>query len=311
MALSLASRAVFACYSAACAPPPTGKGGSVQGRSGHALPDAKFAHVKFGYRPRHPDGHPDPGEIVWAHVPFADRPNEGKDRPVLIVGRHENGNLVGVQLTSKLHRSGIPIEWGPGKNKSILRTDRLIQVDASNYRKEGAYMKKPEFQSIVDALSKRHGKGHVELTTTSAAVFACHSAACAPPRGGSDRGHASLGTGEHVSTDKMGMIHGSDRMINEGRAKAATHDWTRTLVTTLPRKAKLIATEKTVKTKHIRKVLNGEPLREGYEPQLVRVGRNRFMVYDGHHRMAMHHALGNDNANLKVRIADIPGMPRK
>ena len=126
---------------------------------------------------------------------------------------------------------------------------------------------------------------------------------------GSDRGHAGLGTGEAVSTAKMGMVHGSAEMVSKGRALAAKHDWENTPVTTLPKGAKLIATEKVVKTKHIRKVLDGEPLREGYEPQLVRVAKNTYMVYDGHHRMAMHYALGNDNSALKVRIADIPGMP--
>ena len=32
------------------------------------------------------DGDPDPGEVVWAWVPYEDDPNQGKDRPVLVVG---------------------------------------------------------------------------------------------------------------------------------------------------------------------------------------------------------------------------------
>jgi len=119
-----------------------------------------------------------------------------------------------------------------------------------------------------------------------------------------------LNENERVSTDQMGMVHGSDRMVTVGRAKAEKVNWDSVPVTTLPPGAKLVATEKDVATKYIKRVLDGEPLREGYEPQLVRVAPNTFMVYDGHHRMAMHSALGNPNEGLKVRIAEVPGMPK-
>ena len=33
------------------------------------------------------DGEPDPGEVVWAWVPYEEDPEQGKDRPVVIVGR--------------------------------------------------------------------------------------------------------------------------------------------------------------------------------------------------------------------------------
>ena len=31
------------------------------------------------------DGEPDPGEVVWAWVPYEDDPSQGKDRPVLLL----------------------------------------------------------------------------------------------------------------------------------------------------------------------------------------------------------------------------------
>ena len=34
-----------------------------------------------------PDGRPDPGEIVWTWVPFEEDHTQGKDRPVLLIGR--------------------------------------------------------------------------------------------------------------------------------------------------------------------------------------------------------------------------------
>ena len=43
--------------------------------------------VRIEYRPQQ-DGDPDPGEVVWAWVPFEEDPTLGKDRPVVIVGRH-------------------------------------------------------------------------------------------------------------------------------------------------------------------------------------------------------------------------------
>jgi hypothetical protein len=118
----------------------------------------------MSYRPRHPDGHPDPGEIVWARVPFEDDPTQSKIRPVVIIGRAKNGNLVAVQSTSKSHRPGsIPVAWSNDKI-SYIRPERLIQIDANNYQKEGSYIKRPKFQEIVDLVSSRHGGGLVQLS---------------------------------------------------------------------------------------------------------------------------------------------------
>src|SRR5687768_10110091 len=46
------------------------------------------------------DGDPDPGEVVWAWVPYEEDHTRGKDRPVLLVGR-SGGYLLGLMLTSK------------------------------------------------------------------------------------------------------------------------------------------------------------------------------------------------------------------
>src|SRR3954471_6926408 len=53
------------------------------------------------YAPR-PDGRPDPGEVVWAWVPYEEDPTQGKDRPVLVIGT-EGGTLLALGLTSKAH----------------------------------------------------------------------------------------------------------------------------------------------------------------------------------------------------------------
>ena len=49
-----------------------------------------------------PDGAPDPGEIVWTWVPYEEDHTQGKDRPVLLVGR-SGPRLLALMLTSKDH----------------------------------------------------------------------------------------------------------------------------------------------------------------------------------------------------------------
>src|SRR5688500_3989356 len=57
------------------------------------------ATVTIEYTPKL-DGDPDPGDVVWTWVPFEEDPTQGKDRPVVVIGRR-SGNLVGVPLTTK------------------------------------------------------------------------------------------------------------------------------------------------------------------------------------------------------------------
>ncbi len=154
-------------------PPPPGRrippppGGPT--RPAGVLPDVPFEDVRIAYRPRHPDGHADPGEIVWARVPFEEDPRQSKDRPVLIIGRTKDGkNLVGVQLTSKAGRDGDRPsigsgDWDKSERESFLKLDRFVQIDDVNYRREGAYVKKPVFQDIIDNLTERQGAPKVQL----------------------------------------------------------------------------------------------------------------------------------------------------
>src|SRR5688500_13557580 len=52
------------------------------------------------------DGEPDPGEVVWAWVPYEDDPSQGKDRPVLVlapVGEGDGDGWTGLMLSSQDH----------------------------------------------------------------------------------------------------------------------------------------------------------------------------------------------------------------
>ena len=68
--------------------------------------------VRVEYTPEL-DGDPDPGEVVWTWVPFEEDPTLGKDRPVVIIGRH-GADLSGVALTSK-HGGGDTSRSAPAR----------------------------------------------------------------------------------------------------------------------------------------------------------------------------------------------------
>ncbi|GAA4105172.1 hypothetical protein GCM10023066_55470 [Nocardioides kongjuensis] len=62
-------------------------------------PDGTYAPVD--------DDRPDPGEVVWAWVPYEDDPSQGKDRPVLVIGTATGNDgrevVHALAMTSKDH----------------------------------------------------------------------------------------------------------------------------------------------------------------------------------------------------------------
>ncbi len=120
------------------------------------------------YEP-HPDGEPDPGEVVWAWVPYEDDPSQGKDRPVLLVGR-DGDALLGLQLTSKDHDRDAEDEashgrywmdvgsgdWDRERRDSEVRLDRLLRMAASEVRREGAALDRHTFDAVVAAAREHH-----------------------------------------------------------------------------------------------------------------------------------------------------------
>lgn len=120
--------------------------------------------AKLHYSPK-PDGQPDPGEIVWSWVPFEEDYSQGKDRPVLLVGR-DGAWLLGLMLTSKDHDNGtragdyVDIGAGPWDRQgrpSEVKLDRIIRLNPQAVRREGAVLGKPRFQEVSRALRERHG----------------------------------------------------------------------------------------------------------------------------------------------------------
>ncbi|MBE1877751.1 type II toxin-antitoxin system PemK/MazF family toxin [Myceligenerans pegani] len=111
------------------------------------------------------DGEPDPGEIVWTFVPFEEDHSQGKDRPVLLVGR-DGRWLLGLQLTSKDNVQGgsrhgrggrryVDIgtgDWDPQRRPSEVLLSRVVRVDPSAVRREGAILDRAVFEKVVAEL---------------------------------------------------------------------------------------------------------------------------------------------------------------
>ena len=119
-------------------------------RKGDELPSE--AVVSIEYSPQL-DGDPDPGEIVWTWVPFQEDPTQGKDRPVVVIGRHGE-HLAGIPLTTrpddreaqyKLGTGG----WDPKRRTSYARIWRLVDIPPDAMRREGAVLDAERFDALV------------------------------------------------------------------------------------------------------------------------------------------------------------------
>ncbi|MDI6103492.1 type II toxin-antitoxin system PemK/MazF family toxin [Actinoplanes sp. NEAU-A12] len=109
------------------------------------------------------DGDADPGEIVWTWVPYEDDPAQGKDRPVLVVGRDAR-TLLGLMLSSQSERDGQrhwlalgPGGWDDSARPSWVRLDRVLEVDEDGIRREGAVLDRPRFDRIAAILRRNYG----------------------------------------------------------------------------------------------------------------------------------------------------------
>ena len=121
--------------------------------------------VEITYDPK-PDGRPDPGEVVWTWVPYEDDPSQGKDRPVLLIGR-DGDELYGLMMTSRDHdfdeaqearegRFWLDIGSGPWDSEgrpSEVRLNRLIRIDPESVRREGSVIDRERFEEVATALS--------------------------------------------------------------------------------------------------------------------------------------------------------------
>jgi hypothetical protein len=116
------------------------------------------------------DGAADPGEIVWTWVVYADDPHQGKDRPVLVMGRTARADAdaddmpLGLMLSSRDRRRDDEnwMELGSGTwdaegRDSFVRLDRIILVAETGIRREGAILERARFDRIAARLRSEYG----------------------------------------------------------------------------------------------------------------------------------------------------------
>ncbi|MEV0948442.1 type II toxin-antitoxin system PemK/MazF family toxin [Rhodococcus sp. NPDC049939] len=124
--------------------------------SSNAAPTAHRAR-KVEYSPDL-DGRADPGEIVWTWTTYEEDPSQGKDRPVLVVGR-DGDTLLGLMLSSQSRHEGdqdwIAIgsgSWDSRGRPSWIRLDRVLDVPEAGIRREGAIMDRDKFEAVAKRL---------------------------------------------------------------------------------------------------------------------------------------------------------------
>lgn len=144
---------------------PTRQKASAGADTASGYPGDFHGAVSVKYAP-HPDGAPDPGEVVWAWVPYEEDHSRGKDRPVLLIGHHGR-HLLGLMLTSRDHdadahagKDYVDIGAGPWDRQarpSEAKLDRIVQVSPDGIRREGAVLDRRRFEMVAAALRRRHG----------------------------------------------------------------------------------------------------------------------------------------------------------
>lgn len=126
--------------------------------------DGRGGRIRIDYTPDD-DGNADPGEVVWAWVPYEDDPSQGKDRPVVVIGSTADGRLAVVPLSSQDHDGRRDAaEWiavgagrwdGQGRD-SYANVDRVLRVGARDVRREGATLDRRRFDAVVAGVRRRH-----------------------------------------------------------------------------------------------------------------------------------------------------------
>lgn len=107
---------------------------------------------------------PDPGEVCWARVAYEDDPQQGKDRPVLVIDV-QSDVVIALPLTSKDHDRDAAQEaeagrlwmdvgsgaWDSKGRPSEVRLNRVLRLDATSVRREGAALDREIFEQVLAA----------------------------------------------------------------------------------------------------------------------------------------------------------------
>ncbi|MFN0283663.1 MAG: type II toxin-antitoxin system PemK/MazF family toxin [Kineosporiaceae bacterium] len=139
--------------------------------SGNGYPGDFTGEAVVEYRPD-PDGDADPGEVVWGWVPYEEDHGQGKDRPVLVIGK-DAGWLLCLTLTSQDHdrdaaqearqgRQWMDVgagDWDARGRPSEVRLDRVVRLDPAAVRREGGTLRRDVFDAVADEVRRVNGWG--------------------------------------------------------------------------------------------------------------------------------------------------------
>ncbi len=123
---------------------------------------------RWDYAPN-PDSEPDPGEIVWAWVPYQEDPGRGKDRPLLVIGRPKQGaGLVALMLSSRDRRGeqGWVLlgagDWDIAGRDSWVKVDRLLLIGDDEIRREGGVLSRARFLEVAEKAARERAGENID-----------------------------------------------------------------------------------------------------------------------------------------------------
>ncbi len=116
---------------------------------------------QLSYEPED-DRDADPGEIVWTWVPYEEDHSQGKDRPVLVIGR-DGRWLLALPMTSQDHDRDARQEaregrywcdigtgaWDREGRPSEVRVNRILRVDPDGIRRIAARLGEDRFVVVA------------------------------------------------------------------------------------------------------------------------------------------------------------------
>ena len=149
---------------ASVAVPTGGDAGQARGSETVRIDPERITDLQVGYSPEK-DGAPDSGEIIWTWVPFEENDGRGKDRPVLVIGRHSADRVYAVRMTSKPHdrdRDYLSIgtgAWDSQGRASWVDIELLYSVHEGGMRREAAVLESARYDRVAAALIARYGWG--------------------------------------------------------------------------------------------------------------------------------------------------------
>ncbi len=136
--------------------------GRAQGSETVRIDPDRIQDLKVDYSPSK-DGAPDSGEVIWTWVPYEENDGRGKDRPVLVIGRHSAARVYAVRMTSKAHdrdRDYLSIGsggWDSQGRESWVDIEQLYSVHEKGMRREAAILDRKRYDRVAVALVERYG----------------------------------------------------------------------------------------------------------------------------------------------------------